>query len=260
MWKQEINLQVLNSTANCIDTCIDFEGKIFYASFVYGDTDRLKRRALWDHLLELNTTRESPWFLIGDFNDLINNEEKDGGPARPEGSFTDLRSFFSEGDLFDLQHSGDFLSWRGKRWDYLVRCRLDRAVANSDWAELFPTTRSQYLAYEGSDHRPLISYFEPEKKKRPGLFRYDRPLKDNPEVKELVHQALQRGANQTVNDRIVEVRSALIEWSKQQYRNSRALIEEKKFELEKALTDPLNDTTLITKVTEELNAAYASEE
>ena len=116
------------------------------------------------------------------------------------------------------------------------------------------------MAYEGSDHRPLISYFEPEKKKRPGLFRYDRPLKDNPEVKELVHQALQRGANQTVNDRIVEVRSALIEWSKQQYRNSRALIEEKKFELEKALTDPLNDTTLITKVTEELNAAYASEE
>lgn len=47
-----------------------------------------------------------------------------------------------------------------------VRCRLDRAVANSYWAELYPTARSQYLEYEGSDHKPLISFFEPDSKKK----------------------------------------------------------------------------------------------
>ena len=61
-------------------------------------------------MLHLASSRDSPWFVTGDFNDILNEEEKLGGPARPEGSFTDLRTFFSEGDLFDLRHSGDSLS------------------------------------------------------------------------------------------------------------------------------------------------------
>ena len=260
LWKQEINLQVLSTSTNCIDTCIIFEGKKFFASFVYGDTNRPQQKELWDQLIDLNTAREAPWFLTGDFNDLLSNAEKDGGAIRPEGSFTDLRTFFSEGDLFDLQYSGDFLSWRGKRGDDLVRCRLDRAVANSDWAELFPTASSQYLSFEGSDHKPLLSFFEPEKKKKRGMFRYDRRLKNNPEVKELVAKTWKNGSFRTVNDRISAIRSVLIEWSRQQALNSRARIEEKKHQLEQALTDPVNDTELIAKVSKELDEAYAAEE
>ena len=60
------------------------------------------------------------WFITGDLNDILCNDEKDGGTVRPESSFSDLRSFFSEADLFDLQHTGDPLSWRGKRGDYVV--------------------------------------------------------------------------------------------------------------------------------------------
>lgn len=87
----------------------------------HGSTDRNERNLLWNRLLVKNEDREEPWFLTGDFNDLISGDEKDGGPDRAEGSFSDLRTFFSEGDLFDLQHSGDFLSWRGQRGDHLVR-------------------------------------------------------------------------------------------------------------------------------------------
>lgn len=76
--------------------------------------------------------RYSPWFLSGDYNDILSNEEKEGGPARSEGSFGDFRSFVSEGDLYDLRHSGCSLSWRGSRGDYTVHFRLDRAVSNSD--------------------------------------------------------------------------------------------------------------------------------
>lgn len=259
LWKQEVNLQVLSSNANCIDTRIIFEGKTFYASFIYGDTDKPKRRQLWDHLLNQNA-REAPWFLTGDFNDLLSNDEKSGGPMRAEGSFSEMRTFFSEGDLYDLQQSGDFLSWRGQRGDHFIRCRLDRAVANSDWAELFPKARSQYMAYEGSDHRPIISYFEPNKKKRRPMFRYDRRLKDNPEVKELVTQTWKEAGDLPVNDIISRVRTAISEWSKQQRLNSRALIERKKKELEAALSSEENNVGPITKVTEELNAAYLAEE
>jgi len=175
-WKQEVDVQILEANAHVIDTVVSFEGKTFFSSFVHASTDRNTRNALWDNLLIKATDRDEPWFVTGDFNDLISREEKDGGPERAEGSFSDLRTFFSEGDLFDLQHSGDFLSWRGKRGDHLVRCRLDRAVSNTHWGECFPTARCEYLGFESSDHKPLISIFDQGRRRRRGIFRNDRRL------------------------------------------------------------------------------------
>ena len=39
-WKHDLNLQILESTPNVIDTLIEFEGKSFYSSFVYGNPDK----------------------------------------------------------------------------------------------------------------------------------------------------------------------------------------------------------------------------
>lgn len=82
--------------------------------------------------MSINASREASWFITGDFNDLTSNSKKVGGPVHPENSFADLHTFFSGGDFYDLQQLGDCLSWRGKRGDYLIRCRLDRVVANND--------------------------------------------------------------------------------------------------------------------------------
>ena len=171
-----------------------------------------------------------------------------------------MRTFMAEADLYDLQHSGDPLSWRGQRGVHFVRCRLDRAIVNSMWAEMFPKARCQYLAYEGSDNKPLMSYFEPDKKNRRGLFRYDRRLKDNEEVKALVATTWANAENMTISECIARVMTAISEWTRAQQKNSRELTEEKKFELESAQTSPANDTTLIQRITTELSAAYQAEE
>ena len=89
--------------------------------------------------------RAEVWLLTADFNDIINSAENQGGPDRHEGSFIDLRTFMSTCDLFDLQHSGNFLSWRGQRYDHLVHCRLDRSMSNSALAECYPSGRCEYL-------------------------------------------------------------------------------------------------------------------
>lgn len=107
LWKEHVKLEILSSSNNLIDTSIEFEGKPFFASFIYGDTNIAVRRLFWEQLLTCNESRGGPWYITGDFNDLIINKENEGVPARPEGSFSDLRTFFSEGDL---QHSGDPLS------------------------------------------------------------------------------------------------------------------------------------------------------
>ena len=41
----------------------------------------------------ISQSRDSPWFLTGDFNDIVDNSEKEGGPVRAEGTFVDFRTF-----------------------------------------------------------------------------------------------------------------------------------------------------------------------
>ena len=142
------------------------EGLTFHTTFVYGEPDHTKHQAVWSAISELNTKSGEPWFFTGDLNEIIDNGEKEGGPCRPEGTFCSFRTFLSENDPFDLKHSGNFLSWRGQSHAHLVHCRLDRAVSNTEWSDLFPSCRCQYLPFEGSDHHPLLSFLDPARKKR----------------------------------------------------------------------------------------------
>lgn len=260
-WKQGLNLQILESNAHVIDTLIEFEGKSFYSSFVHGSTDRQQRNQLWDQLVSKAIMREEPWFITGDFNDLLSSVEKEGGPDRSEGSFTNLSTFFSEGDLFDLQHSGDPLSWRGVRGNHLVRCRLDRAASNTLCTECFPSARCQYLEADlSSDHTPLLAFFDNGARRRRGLFRYDRRLCKNDEVRKIITDSWRGSPAQSVSDKISSTRSAISAWNKTQQRNSQKIIEQTKKELNAALASPENDTVLIQDIATKLNAAYSAEE
>lgn len=113
---------------------------------------------------------------------------------------------------------------------------------------------------EASDHRPLVTVLETGVKKRKGMFRYDRRLKDNKEVKLLVQTVWKNAGSRPFSEKISLTRSAIVEWSKAQNRNSRLLIDQKKQELDLALTSPTNDVELIHKLNSDLNEAYQAEE
>ncbi|XP_010474119.1 PREDICTED: uncharacterized protein LOC104753583 [Camelina sativa] len=183
-----------------------------------------------------------------------------GGPERSEGFFTDLRSFMSVCDLYDLKHSGNFLSWRGKRHSHVVRCRLDRSMVNSDWVMAYPSGRSEYLWFEGSDYRPLVTSFDPIKKHHKSLFRYDRRFKDNPEVCNIILKAwnLQPGA--PVDHRLHLCRLAIIQWSKTQMLNSKKEILSLSEQLEEAMCDDEASQSTIDGLNQSLLSAYKREE
>lgn len=64
---------------NRIDVEAQVEGHKVYITFVYGDPVVECREMVWERLLRLNATRQGPWLLLGDFNEIISNEEKKGG-------------------------------------------------------------------------------------------------------------------------------------------------------------------------------------
>lgn len=185
-WKDNVEIEVLDSSPNYIDAKIKYKATTALVTFTYGPPLPENRAPFWN-LLELRfASREDAWLLTGDFNELLSNEEKRGGPERPESSFLGFRSLVSQLGLLNVKHSGNSLSWRGSRHSHFVKARLDRTLANFSWFEKYPAGRTKYLRFEGSDHRPLVSYFGKENHKKNGLFRLDRTIYSKEEVRKLV--------------------------------------------------------------------------
>jgi len=134
-----------------------------YASFVYGDGAWNLRQEVWDNLTNIGLTRNEPWFVMGDLNEIWENSEKLGGPAQEESSFLPFRTMVHDCRLQEIPFSGNKFSWAGKRNGMWIQIRLDRALGNADWFRLFPRVSSEYLERVGSDHRPVLTRFVNEK-------------------------------------------------------------------------------------------------
>lgn len=78
-WKKKIELTVLSSNKRYIDTIISNKGISFHTTFVYGELEQPRRQAFWENLSTLHSDNTTPWFLTGDFNEIIDNSEKCGG-------------------------------------------------------------------------------------------------------------------------------------------------------------------------------------
>lgn len=88
------------------------------------------RRSEKNWVEEGEERRYSLCFLIHDFDKCFKPSCPKRGTIRAEGSFGDFRAFLSQNDLYNLQHSGNCLSWRRKRYSHLIHCRLDIALSN----------------------------------------------------------------------------------------------------------------------------------
>ena len=58
--------------------------------------------------------------------------------------------------LLEFPSLGNILSWSGRSKKQVVKCRLDRALGNNEWHNLFSCSHVEYLGMIGSDHRPIV--------------------------------------------------------------------------------------------------------
>ncbi|WZZ63632.1 hypothetical protein YC2023_075002 [Brassica napus] len=134
------------------------DGIKVYMTFVYRDPLLERRDQVSERLTRFSTTRNGPWFMIGDFNEITGHNEKEGGRQRHGSSFHPFKQMLNDYGMLEFPFTGDKLSWVGKRAGGAnVRCRLDRAVGNADWHEKFPHSTVKYMRLWGSDHRPILA-------------------------------------------------------------------------------------------------------
>ena len=258
-WSQEVTVSILAQSHNYLDSLVTFKGNSFHMTFVYGEPKIPRRQGVWDAISSLAANRASPWLLTGDFNEILDNSEKSGGPARPERTFLAFREFLALNDLFDLKHTGNHLSWRGRRGQHLVHCRLDRTLGNSAWYDAFPQGRSHYLRFEGSDHRLVFSAFDATRRNQGKIFRFDSRLKDVEEVRQMIEHTWNASSDLSVALRLGACRRAIVQWSRIHHANSRQTIEALRQRLDTAMSNDVPDET-VASINKELLEAYKAEE
>ncbi|XP_027150236.1 uncharacterized protein LOC113771239 [Coffea eugenioides] len=105
-------------------------------SFVHASCSREERRALW-HALLADKPTSVPWCVCGDFNVILEPQEKRGG--RPFGNTEgqELLSFMEEAAVFDMGFPGSsFTCCNNQRGRARIWKRLDRLLINKECATL----------------------------------------------------------------------------------------------------------------------------
>ncbi|KAJ0237352.1 Toll/interleukin-1 receptor homology (TIR) domain-containing protein [Hirschfeldia incana] len=125
---------------------------------------------------------------------------------------------------------------------------------------MFPTGRCQYLGFDSSDHRPVLTVFDSGKRKSNRLFRYDRRLRDNEIVKGLIAEVCNDNSEASVDSRLALCRRAISTWTRKHYFNSKEEIHKLKQKLDVVMSDPHGDENLIKSLNLGLMLAYKAEE
>lgn len=142
---EEFQVNVLFSNNRMIDVKAVIDGMQVFLTFVYGDPVHARREMVWERLTWFALYRVEPWFMIGNFNEIIRHHEKQGRRTRSKASFLPFRKMIQDCGMLEFPFFGNTMSWIAKHDRTHVRCRLNQALGNEDWHEVFPHSNIQYL-------------------------------------------------------------------------------------------------------------------
>jgi hypothetical protein len=158
MWKDSIQCRVMNYSRNFINLVVkEGDEPEWRLTCYYGYPERGRRRQAWDLLRELRDMSDHPWCIIGDFNDLLSQEDKKGDHSHPNWLCNGFRNAVSDCDLTDIHLEGYPFTWVKSRGSTnIIEERLDRAMATSSWLMMFPEVKLRNLNASHSDHSPIL--------------------------------------------------------------------------------------------------------
>ena len=201
LWKNTLTVDPLTYSPWHIDVMVNKEDgkKRWGFTGFYGNQETSKRDESWALIKNLSSKCELPWVIIGDFNELLHANEKEGGNVRPKGQMKVFRDTINTCGLRDMGYNGsDFtcsqrLGARG--W---IRERLDRAFVSTNWAAMFPTTKLFHVANSVSDHSILVlksANLAGKRRKKSKLFHFESMWLRDEGCSGVVNDAWERGRN-----------------------------------------------------------------
>ncbi|KAM6550760.1 hypothetical protein CsatB_000568 [Cannabis sativa] len=158
LWKERVVVSGITSTPNYISCFMKLENIPIQWHFCgfYGEPNVSKRRLTWDMLEHLRIVYEGPWLVIGDFNEILSQDDKNKSGYRNESQIEDFRSTLELCALHPLHYKGERYTWAKSADNESIKERLDWAMVNEAWEDSFSYTSLTHLDYYHSDHRALL--------------------------------------------------------------------------------------------------------
>jgi ribonuclease HI len=268
-WNNEIKLNCLGYSKYHIDFSVDDLGSVpWRLTCVYGEAQVSERYKTWDTLKGMASNSPLPWLCIGDFNEVLRQDEHIGIGPRSQAQIQGFR------DTVDICGLND-LGFTGSSWTYekkvaggtYTRVRLDRALCSMDWMTSFPQAVVNHLTAATSDHKPIQIQFEvPAIRKGPHQFRFELMWETHEELKPTVVAGWNTTTIATtvkgVMEKLKGLSANLTRWNRDSFGSVRKQIKNMKIELEQLQGDPARSgpTHAELKIVEKLVELYYREE
>ena len=192
-WKKEIRLDIQTYSHSYINAWIDGEDGIgwWHLTGFYGEPDTYGRWESWQKLKHLHGTSSLPWLAIGDFNEITNMAEKEGGSTRIRQQMKYFVDTINCCGLKEVPFTGPLFTWLYLKEDGTqIRERLDRALATREWFHLFPMAKLTHLSSSASDHSPFVLHLvaKPRKKRMGRVFHFESMWLKDPRCGAIVEE------------------------------------------------------------------------
>ncbi|PNX99664.1 ribonuclease H, partial [Trifolium pratense] len=162
MWNHcNIDVNIINENFNYIDVQIDHNNIQWRATGIYGYPQNQNKLLTCNLIDELAGSAQNPrWLLFGDFNIILNTDEKLGGHTTDTNVITMFRNTINRCNLQDLGYLGEVFTWTNRQEDHHhIKARLDRFLASEDWTNTFSNFKNTHLVRYSSDHNPILLDF-----------------------------------------------------------------------------------------------------
>jgi hypothetical protein len=159
--------------------CFKMMGVSWHFTGFYSHLETALQYRFWTLLRRLHALSDKAWMVLGDFNEILALEEKQGREDRSFHQMVGFRDVLANCSLMDLGFLCPEFTWSNRQEDDdLVRVRLDRGLATSEWKLLFLNSSVRHLITANSDHLCLLvdlasSMVLVRRKKKGRLFRFD---------------------------------------------------------------------------------------
>lgn len=140
MWRPNILVHILGFKRNMLSVVLDpdLPHTSFVLSMIYGPSRFSHKHQFWDNMEDLAASISEPWVLVGDFNAVSSQQEKQGGKPFDCSSRYGLTAFVTDIGFIDLGFNGNPFTWNNDRQGCAnIKERPGRGLVNSSWRILF---------------------------------------------------------------------------------------------------------------------------
>lgn len=267
-WHESIHMEIKSINERYIDVyvCLSRGEPSWHATFVYGEPRVENRNRMWSLLSSLKTSSSLPWIVLGDFNEALWQFEHFSIKKRNEPQMQSFRDVLQLCSLHDLGFSGVPYTFDNRREGQAnLKVRLDRAVADDNWRELFNSSKVVHLTTTRSDHCPILVTLSTElqRQSRTKCRQYEIFWEREPALPEVIKDTWSDFGEKIdlgdINNALNRVMSAVCAWSRTKFKNVNKEIERVRKKLANLL-ESNGDRRAIRQVTDDLNELLYREE